>query len=154
MVAQAHGSHVSIAAKDIPLCQRFPEKHLPCLLDAGDELDYAAGQPISMAGDGAVVLFVVTDGAARAILSAPEKAGSPSAVVQLLRPGDLYGLVPALHNKPSLTGLEAVTASRVLVVKKADFLRELEQHPETAAALLKQLAEQVRTHQEWLVSAL
>ena len=150
-MADDHGPHVSISAKEIRVCQHFPEKHLPCMLKVADEIDYKPGQSIVIAGESASVVFIIARGIVRAMLTSPRQAHL-TAVVDMLGPGDLYGLTQAIDKKPYLTGLEAVTETRVLAVRAEDLLLELDRHPETSRNLLDQLAAQVRTYQEWVIS--
>ena len=67
-MTQLHGPHVSLAAKHLPVCQRFPEKHLICLLDVTAEMEYLPGQVIVASGDSGMAVHVVTEGTARVVL--------------------------------------------------------------------------------------
>ena len=146
--------HVSIAAKDIPVCQQWPDKHLPCLLDVAEEMTYRPGQVIVAPGDPGSFVYVVVKGAARMVISSPKPSGTLSAVLRILGPGDLFGLAQVLDDQPYMSGLEAISDAKVLVATRASFLAELEDHPETARHLLDQLAALARKSQEWLLSEL
>ena len=100
-MTDSHSAHISIAAKEIPICQQFPEKHLPCLLLVTEEIDYAPGQVIVVAREPASAVIVITRGIARAVLTSPRQT-QLAAVVNMPGSGDLYGLPQALDRKPDL----------------------------------------------------
>ena len=77
-----------------------------------------------------------------------------TAVINVLAPGDLFGLIPALDLKPHIATLEAVIEAQILTVPRETFLYELDRHPETARHLLGELAALARSGQEWLISQL
>ena len=121
------------------------------MLKVADEIDYQPGQSIVVAGESPSAVFIIARRIVRATLTSPRQTHL-TAGVDMLEPGDLYGLTQAIDKKPYLTGLEAVAETRVMVVRAEDLLLELDRHPETSPNLLDQLAAQVRTHQEWVIS--
>jgi CRP-like cAMP-binding protein len=75
-------------------------------------------------------------------------------VVDIVGAGRLFGLVPALDGEAYVAQLEAMTSVKVLVINTQAFLHELEDHPEVATNLLRQLASYIRNTERWLVATL
>ena len=98
-MADNHGPHVSILAKEMRVCQHFPEKHLPCMLKVADEIDYQPGQSIVVAGESPSAVFIIARGIVRATLTSPRQTHL-TAGVDMPEPGDLYGLTQAIDKKP------------------------------------------------------
>ena len=68
--------------------------------------------------------------------------------------GRLFGIVPALDGEPYVAQLEAMTNAKVLIVDRQAFLVELEDHPEVAMNLMRQLASYIRNTERWLATTL
>ena len=118
----------------------------------GVEVVYPEGSEIVKPGDPSTSIYVVTQGSARMVLEAPTSTGKMSSVLRLLGPGDLFGLGPALDGRPYVAGLQSMTETRVLVVSRESFLRELEDHPAACRGLLGQFGEMVRACESWIIS--
>ena len=145
-MATDHGDHVSIESRHISRCQHLPRKHIPCLLTPAEELVHRANDVIVSAGQAAEGVYVLVEGNARVVYL----SGAARAVVGLMSKGDLFGLAPALDGEVYRAQLEAMTPTRTLFVPRAEFIRELETHPEVATELLRQLSGYVRNVEEWL----
>ena len=61
------------------------------------------------------------------------------AVVDIIRAGHLFGLIPALDGKPYIAQLEAMTNTRTMFVPRQAFLDELAVHPEVAMEMMLQM---------------
>ena len=128
--------------------------HIPCLLAKCEERIYRPGEIIVEAGHEADQVYVVIEGSARIVyFSAASKIPSWG-MVDLVGPGRLYGLVPAMDRAPYAAQLDAITAARVISVTRRSFLDEMGKHSEVAVELLKQLAEFVRNSEGWLEEAI
>ena len=99
--------------------------------------------PAGRAADG---VYVLMEGNARIVYL----SGDARAVVGLMSKGELFGLAPALDGEAYRAELEAATPTRTLFVPSAEFIREIETHPEVATELLRQLSGYVRNVEEWL----
>ena len=131
-----HEHEVSRVVRQIPICQRFPDKHVPCLLEASAELVHSAGKTIVAPGAPATSLFVIAAGSARVVM----QCGAQPMVLRTVGPGDLFGLGQVLEGQPYYVGLEAVTVTRTLVVDRESLFEELLSHPDASLELLNQLA--------------
>jgi CRP-like cAMP-binding protein len=141
-----HGEHVSIESKNIARCEHLPHKHIQCLLAPATEMRHDANEVIVSAGQPADGVYVLMEGNARIVYV----SGAASAVVGLMRTGELFGLAPALDEGPYRAQLEAMTPTRTLFVPRSDFIQEMEAHPEVATELLRQLSGYVRNVEDWL----
>jgi hypothetical protein len=143
MSMSAHGEHISVAAKDVPICQQFPQKHLPCLLGDGEEVEYSPGQVIVNFGQPATHAYVVLRGRGvgasdlafqlGVIIRGPQGVGGG----RPLRAGTGRS---AICRGPG--GYDADADSRSIT---SELFERVRCHPETALDLLVQLASMVRT---------
>ena len=139
-----HGPHVNPDTAQLPVCQTAPERHIQCLVDAGETAIYAPGETIAAAGSPGTALYVVLEGQARVVLGPAGNEPGHRTTIKLVGTGGLYGLISVLDGQPHYTNLQAVTETRVVAVHREGFVEELQKHPETALSLLGQLAEMVR----------
>jgi len=104
---------------------------LATLAQATEELRILARSPICRAGEDARGIFVILDGVARA-----SRANGPG----VLAAGAACGALEVLAERPHASGVESVTAARVLRVPDAALLDVMEDHTDFAVALLGWLA--------------
>ena len=97
---------------------------------------------------------MILEGTARAVYFSESSPASRLAVVDIVGPRRIFGVVPALDGEPYLSQLEAVTTTRTVFASRQAFLDELDNHPEVARNLMGQLAGVVRKTERWLVSTL
>ena len=150
MTTTDHGAHVSMESRYFSYCQRTPGKHIQCLVKVSEELDHDAGQIIVPSGRTADGVYILRSGNARIVYVSRETAVPVQAVVGIMGPGDLFGLIPALDGGSYQAQLEAMTPTKTLYVRVPEFLAELEGHAEVGIALMRQLATYVRSVEGWL----
>ena len=75
-------------------------------------------------------------------------------MVDVLGPGSLFGLIPALDGGPYVAQLEAMTQVRVVCATRESLLEEMREHPDVAANLINQVAGFARNDEKWLINTL
>ena len=98
MTMTDHGAHVSMESRYFSYCQQAPGRHIQCLLDVSEEMIHDAGQVIVPSGRTADGAYVLMSGNARIVYVSGETAAPVKSVVGMIRPGDLFGLIPALDS--------------------------------------------------------
>jgi CRP/FNR family cyclic AMP-dependent transcriptional regulator len=90
-------------------------------------------------------LYVLVKGRAKVVLFGEN---GREMTLSTLRSGDFFGEVALFDGKPRSANVVAEADSTLLVLDRANFLAHLEQFPETAVRLLKEMAARLRNANE------
>ena len=123
-------------------------------MPVSEERVFAPGEVIVGAGQPADKVYILVEGSARVVYHVASPPTPRWAVVDIMGAGRLFGIVPALDGEPYVAQLEAMTNAKVLIVDRQAFLVELEDHPEVAMNLMRQLASYIRNTERWLATTL
>lgn len=105
-------------------------------------------------GQKATGVCLLLEGTARAVYFSESSPASRLAVVDIVGPRRIFGVLPALDGEPYVAQLEAVTTTRTVFAPRQAFLDELDNHPKVARNLMVQLAGMARKTERWLISTL
>ena len=94
------------------------------------------------------------EGNARTVYNVTTPPHPRLAVVDILGPGRMFGLIPAMDEGPYIAQLESMNPVRVVFAPRDSLIKEMKQHPEVAEDLIKQIAAFARKVEEWLISTL
>jgi len=92
-------------------------------------------------GDEGDALFGVASG--RVLISATAPNGREK-FLSIMEPGDTFGEIAVMDGLPRTAGATALEDSRLIVIKRRDFIGLLEQEPTLAVHLLKLLCKRLR----------
>lgn len=90
-------------------------------------------------------LFVIMTGRIKAVIFGES---GREVTLSLLRPGDAFGELSVLDNRPRSASCVAIEASTLLVLSRADLLDHISAYPRTALNLLDQMAQRLRRADE------
>lgn len=121
--------------------QQLPEPVYGAVLAATSRREVAAANAVYELGSPPDACYLIESGRVR-ICNFTE-SGKEVRMVELL-PGDCLGEIGMIDRLPRFNTAIAVEDSRLLVLKRADFDRLYEAHPEIARQLNRQLAYRVR----------
>jgi CRP-like cAMP-binding protein len=106
------------------------------------ERAYAAGTAVVRSEDpGNGHFYIVAEGEVAVIL---EAADGKETVLAALHPGDFFGEMSILDEAPRAATARTVKAGRILVLRREDFRRYLNEFPELAYALLAEMNRRLR----------
>ncbi len=111
------------------------------------ERGYAADETIYVAGDPADRLFLVADGKVKLIR---HTLRGQDVMLDILKPGDLFGSLSALGDDTYLDTAQAQTMCCVLTIAAADFQMILQRHPLVAVRVLNVIADRLKTAHEMI----
>jgi CRP-like cAMP-binding protein len=103
--------------------------------------DLAAGTPLFWQGDEGDALYGVTAGLVRIWLTGPD---GKELTLNLMEPGDFFGEIALLDGLPRSANASALSDSRLIAIKRRDFLGLLEREPRLAQHLIELLCERLR----------
>lgn len=124
--------------KQTTLFAGFTDRQIESVLAAGKERRFAAGEQIIRQGDDAVGFYLIVEGSA--------EVRSGGAVLARLGPGDYFGeMALLLENTPRTADVTALEDTSCLVVTQWEFRSLLAAHPDTALAVMSELARRLQT---------
>jgi HEAT repeat protein len=124
----------------VPLFERLDPEDLQRVAAVADERSFAAGVVIVREGEVGDELFVLLDGTVRV------ERLEPDGSIRLLRtygPGDHFGELAVLLQRPRVASVVAVDAVRTLVIGGDGLTAILRERPDAAMAMLATLAERI-----------
>src|SRR5437879_5958822 len=110
------------------------------------ELEYTSGDHIVRQGDSGLGLFFIIRGGIKVEL---EKSGMRM-VVATMQPGDFFGELSLIDNKPRSANVICVEDTRCLVLTRDSFSKVTHKYPEIGFQIAKALAGRVRATNERL----
>jgi CRP-like cAMP-binding protein len=131
----------------LPLLARLDEESRRALARSARVRDVAAGATVFAQGDPADGLYVVVSGELRVIVASPS---GDEATVALLREGEACGELGLIDGQPRSATVVASQRTKLLAVRREDFIEWLRPRPEAALALLATLSTRLRRMDETL----
>jgi CRP-like cAMP-binding protein len=124
--------------KGTALFAGFTDRQIEGVLTVGKERRFAAGEQVIRQGDDAVGFYLVVEGSA--------EVRSGGAVLARLGPGDFFGeMALLLENARRTADVTALEDTSCLVITQWEFRSLLVAHPDTALAVMGELARRLRS---------
>ncbi|HEY4348879.1 MAG TPA: cyclic nucleotide-binding domain-containing protein [Gaiellaceae bacterium] len=123
------------ALRAVPLFEGLGKRELAAIGQIADEVDFAAGKELIRENEPGRQFVVLLDG--EAIVRRKGRK------VNTLGPGDFFGEIALLSDRPTTAAVTASTPVRVLVIMRAAFAKLLRESPSIQAKVLKTLAERL-----------
>jgi CRP/FNR family transcriptional regulator len=127
------------ALRGVPLLAGISDKDLKRLARLFRERDFPEGAVVTREGEPGVGFFVVTEGSADVSVDGELK--------RTIGPRDCFGEMALIDEGPRSATIVAATDLRCLALSAWDFKPFVEEHPPIAWALLRTLAERLRSLQ-------
>ena len=124
----------------LPLFSGISEDSLARLTAVVGEQDFDAGQFIARQGQVATGLYVLLGGRVRVMRGSDELAE--------LGPGDFFGELSVVDQRPRLASVEAIEPTRCLALASWDMLELLEHDPQLSLNLIRGLVARIRQQGE------
>ena len=100
---------------------------------------YPAGSPLFLENEQARGIFLLCSGKVKLSVSS---RGGKTLILQLAGPGEILGLSASMSNIPYEVSAEALYPSRVVFIRREDFVHFVNRFPEVYQAVIKQLNSQ------------
>ncbi|HTG39978.1 MAG TPA: cyclic nucleotide-binding domain-containing protein [Methylomirabilota bacterium] len=113
---------------------------LAAVADRAVEVDFPPDRVIARQGEIGTGFFLIVDGAVRVVRDGEELA--------VLGPGEFFGELSVLDGKPRIAQVVTVDETRCLALATWDFEAVLLANPSLALAILRGLAERLRSQTE------
>ena len=125
---------------------KLPERAFTTLARVSSFRDLSAGEIFAYEGDEDAHCFVVMTG--RIALLKASMSGK-ELIVELLPPGDVYGVVNALEQQPYPVTVRAQCESRVIQIPKSSLVVILEEHPKLFREFARQATDRLTRAQDF-----
>lgn len=113
-----------------------------------DVFDVAAGQVVFQEGQTGTEMYIIERGAIEIL-----RASRGDAPLAVLEPGDFFGEMAVLEDKPRFATARAREATRLIRVPRAAFANLIQQNFEIAVRIMRKLAIRLRRTEQTLQSA-
>ena len=125
----------------VPMFSMLREGDLERLSEAARERSYPKNSVILFQNDPGDALYVVLAGQVKIVLTAED---GREVILSVRSPGDFFGEMSLIDEEPRSAHVIAMEDSRLLVLRREDFLRCLREMPEIATGLLRSLCKRLR----------
>lgn len=124
-----------------PIFSVLPETDLESIVQAARIETYKSGEVIVKEGDTTGGLFIISEGQAEVIT----KAGTAEqTLLATLGSGEFFGEMSIIDDHPRTATVRAVTDTDCILIRRADFMAELERRPKIAVHMLPVLTRRLR----------
>ncbi len=128
----------------VPLLKGLSPSELDRVAEVAREEVFPAETNVVEIGDPGDSLFIILDGEVRVLYP----ARSQDFELARLGPGDFFGEMALLNEKPRSATVETATETRTLVLEKSDFRGILRDNPGVAVEILEELSLRIRNADE------
>jgi CRP/FNR family transcriptional regulator len=126
---------------------KLDDKELAELAELGVERSFKAGEFIFWESDSPDWFYIVAEGQVKALKHA---STGKEFIIAFFGPGEIFGEVAVFENKPYPASAQAVVQTKVLGIKRDDFISFLSKHPEIALRIINVLGGRLREAQSRL----
>jgi len=124
----------------VPLFAGLDARELHALAPTARSLTFRARQEVFHKGDAAGQLYVVVRGRLKALTTS---AGGDDVVFSIMGPGEVFGEIGLLSERPRTATVRAIERSEVLALDRRELLAFLRGNPDAAIRLMGVLAERL-----------
>ncbi|WP_461412583.1 Crp/Fnr family transcriptional regulator [Gemmatimonas sp.] len=125
----------------VPLFRELDRSAVRGFAELTREQKFAKGAMIVSEGDAGDALYVVRSGEVKVVLSGED---GREVILHVLGVGEHFGELALIDGRPRSAHVVSTQASSLLVLRRADFRRQVEQNPQVAWGLMVELSRRLR----------
>lgn len=133
--------------KHSPIFTSLSDDELGELANLATEHNIMPNEFLFWEGDSADWFYVITEGKVKAL---KHSSSGKEFIIAFFGPGEMIGEVAVFENKPYPASAQAITDTKVLAIKRKDFLSFLANRPQVALRIINVLGERLRDAQNRL----
>jgi CRP/FNR family transcriptional regulator len=126
---------------------KLSEDELAELANLATERSFTEGEYIFWEGDAPGWFYILAEGQVKAL---KHSSSGKEFIIAFFGPGEIFGEVAVFENKPYPASAQAVAETRVLGIRREDFLSFLANHPQVALRIINILGGRLREAQSRL----
>ncbi len=131
----------------VPIFSSLSDSDLADLANLARERRFKSGEFVFWEGDTPDLFYVIVEGRIKVLKHATT---GKEFIVAFFGPGEMFGEVAVFQDKPYPASVQSMAETKVLGIRKADFLSFLAGHPEVALRIINILAGRLRDAQSRL----
>jgi CRP-like cAMP-binding protein len=132
---------VAHTLRGVPLFAHLGDEELGRLAGAARERTYPKNSVIVFEDDPGDALYLVADGQVKVVLIGED---GREVILAVLAEGDFFGEMSLIDDEPRSAHVIAMDDARLLVLRREDFQRAMEEFPRIAFGLLRALSRRLR----------
>lgn len=136
---------VDLFPANVTLFRDFDQKHLDMVRKLVHERSYPAGEAIIRQGEPGIGVYIIRSGRVEVL----KEIGGREEHVATLGPGELFGEISLLTDRPRTATVKALEATECLVLTAWNFRALLDEAPDLAKQLLFTLAQRLVDTDNW-----
>lgn len=127
--------------REVPLFAQLREGDIQRIMQAARHRTYPKNSVIVFEDDPGDALYVVESGQVKLVLIAED---GREVILSIRKKGDFFGEISLIDDEPRSAHVIAMEDSRLLVLRREDFQRCLQEMPQVAIGLLRALCKRLR----------
>ena len=127
--------------KGVPLFSGLPEDLLRAISSVSTVADFHRNEVIFHERDQGTSLFLILSGLVKVSLV---RGDGKEAILALLRPGEFFGEMALLDNRPRSASVIAMKPTSVVILTREDFMNLVNERPQIVKNLILTVAERLR----------
>ncbi len=127
--------------RNVSIFEELPERDLEKIAQLVTRKTFSKGNVILMEDEIGSALFIIMEGKVK--VSRLDETGR-EVILSILGPGEVFGEMSLLDGMKRSATVSALTDTDVFIIYRDDFLNLLNQHPQIAISLLKELTQRLR----------
>ena len=131
--------------RNVSLFSDLTDQELAVIEQRAVARTYSKGSVIINEGEDAISLYVIVSGGVKVLM---DNEDGKEIILNSQGPGDYFGEMALIDDQPRSASIVTIEKSKFLIINKPAFQHILEQHPNIAIGLLKNLSKRIRSLSE------
>jgi CRP-like cAMP-binding protein len=133
--------------KSSPIFSSLTDDEISELSDLASEQNFTSNEFIFWDGDTPDWFYIIAEGRVKVI---KHSSSGKEFIIAFFNPGEIFGEVAVFENKPYPASAQAITETRVIAIKRKDFLTFFANRPQVALKIINVLGGRLRDAQSRL----
>ncbi len=131
--------------RTVPIFSELEESTVQQIVDIGLKRKYTKNSIIFLEEEAGAILFIISTGKVKIVRTDDD---GKEVILSILGPGDFFGEMALLDGLPRSATVVALDESELFVINRREFIKLLEDSPQVATSLLRELTRRLRRADE------
>ncbi len=135
--------------RNVPIFSELDEKELRKIADIGISRKYSKNAIVFLEEEAGAALFIIVSGKVKVVRTDDE---GKEVILSILGPGEFFGEMAILDGLPRSATVVSIEESELFMIHRREFLQLIENSPQVAVSLLRELTGRLRKADEQIKS--